>query len=45
MPAKSKAELRFIAAHPEKFGGKHGVEEWFHSTPKDVPEKVKKPAK
>jgi hypothetical protein len=45
MPFKSKAQERFLAAHPEKLGGWKAFEEWAHSTPKNIPEKKTKEKK
>lgn len=32
MPFESKAQQRFAYAHPDKFGGKQGLEEWSGDT-------------
>ena len=41
MPFKSKAQQRFLEAHPEKLKGK--IKEWESATNfKSLPEKVKK---
>lgn len=43
MPFKSKAQERFLAAHPEKIGGWSQFEEWARATDqKKLPKKVKK---
>lgn len=43
MPFKSKAQQRFLYAHPEKVGGKKALKEWSDSTDfKSLPEKKKK---
>lgn len=44
MPAKSKAQERFLFANAKKFGGKKQViEEWIDTAPKNLPERVSKP--
>ena len=44
MPFKSKKQMKFLAANPEKIGGWSKFHEWAKSTPdiKHLPEKVKK---
>jgi hypothetical protein len=43
MPFKSKAQQRFLYAHPEKVGGKEALAEWSSATNfKTLPEKKKK---
>lgn len=44
MPAKSKAQERFIMANPEKFGGKkRAIKEWLEPAKgKKLPNKVKR---
>lgn len=42
MPYKSKAQQRYLHAHPEKVGGKKALEEWDKATDfKHLPEKKK----
>jgi hypothetical protein len=44
MPFESKAQTRFLYAHPEKIGGKKALKEWSEATDfKSLPEK--KPSK
>lgn len=39
MPFKSKAQQRFLYAHPEKIGGKKALKEWSAATDfKSLPE-------
>lgn len=46
MPFKSKAQQRFAYAHPDKFGGKQGLEEWSGDTNfSSLPERKKKKKK
>lgn len=43
MPFKSKAQQRFLYAHPEKIGGKKALKEWSTATDfSKLPEKAKK---
>ena len=43
MPFESKAQQRFLYAHPEKVGGKSKLAEWSSATDfKTLPEKKKK---
>lgn len=43
MPFQSKAQQRFLYAHPEKVGGKAKLAEWSSDTNfKSLPEKKKK---
>ena len=43
MPFQSKAQQRFLYAHPEKVGGKDKLSEWSSATNfKTLPEKKKK---
>ena len=43
MPFKSKAQQRFLYAHPEKIGGKEKLKEWSNATDfSRLPEKSKK---
>ena len=40
MPFKSKAQQRFLEAHPEKVGGRRKLKEWEQATDfKSLPEK------
>lgn len=40
MPFKSKAQQRFLEAHPEKVGGKEALKEWEGATNfKTLPER------
>jgi hypothetical protein len=42
MPFESKAQQRFLYAHPEKVGGKEKLKEWSSSTDfSKLPEKKK----
>lgn len=47
MPFKSKAQVGFLASHPDKIGGKDALQEWFDATPsvKALPKKVPKKKK
>jgi hypothetical protein len=43
MPFESKAQQRFLYAHPEKVGGKEKLKEWLAATDfSKLPEKKKK---
>lgn len=43
MPFESKAQQRFLYAHPEKVGGKEALKEWSNATDfSNLPEKKKK---
>lgn len=43
MPFKSKAQQRFLYAHPEKIGGKKALKEWSDATDfSHLPEKKTK---
>lgn len=43
MPFQSKAQQRFLYAHPDKVGGKEKLAEWSNATDfKTLPEKKKK---
>lgn len=44
MPFQSKAQMKYLAAHPEKIGGWSKFHEWAKATPsiKQLPEKKKK---
>lgn len=43
MPFKSKAQQRFLYAHPEKVGGKEKLKEWDQATDfSSLPEKRRK---
>ncbi len=45
MPFESKAQQRFLYAHPEKVGGKSKLAEWSSATNfKTLPEKKRKAA-
>lgn len=44
MPFQSKAQQRFLYAHPEKVGGKEKLKEWSSATDfKHLPEKKSEP--